>query len=78
MSVSHMSGLKMGTPSKRYVDCEISGWMETINKEHTNQEHLFMCKKLPQAPSKSADLGPFRIKDQQKKEPNYLKQLNRA
>lgn len=77
MSVSQMSGLKMATPSKRYVDCEISGWMETINKEHTDQKHLFMGRKLPQAPSKSADLAAFRIKDQQKREPNYLKQLKR-
>lgn len=60
MSVSPFSGLKIATPSKRYVDCEITGWMETNRiKCNNNKENKPNNIKLPSFHSKSLNIRPF-------------------
>lgn len=41
MSVNPVYDLKMATPSKRYVDYEINGWMETVYKRPKGKENTF-------------------------------------
>lgn len=57
MSVNPVYDLKMATPSKRYVDYEINGWMETVYKRPKGKENMFFEVQLPAVPSKSAQLG---------------------
>lgn len=56
MSVKQISNLKIATPSKRYVNYEINGWMETVYKVPRGKENIFLEVQLPAVPSKSAQL----------------------